>query len=328
MKIMTSCKFGLVPLVLFAIFALAACGSGGEHAGHSHEGSEAASVDTFQGQYPIKIVSTIGMIADITGNIAGENARVEALMGEGIDPHLYKASPGDITKLRGADLILYNGLHLEGKMADLLVKLARQKPTYAVTENIPEDRLREPPELQGQYDPHLWFDVELWMQAAEFVRDLLIQFDPPNADDYRRNAEAYLAQLAELHEYAKTQFATIPEERRLLVTAHDAFGYLGDAYGIEVLAIQGISTESEAGVFKINELVDTIVSRGIKAVFVETSVSDKNIKALIEGAAARGHEIVIGGSLYSDAMGKAGTPEGTYLGMVRHNVDTIVEALK
>lgn len=319
---------------------LTACSDGGEvDAGsssakatadedHDHASEHAEMPDEYPGAYPIGIVATTGMVADLARNIGGEHVSVSALMGEGIDPHLYKASPGDVTKLRGANLILYSGLHLEGKMADILLRLARRQPVYAVTEKLPEDLMREPPEFLGQYDPHVWFDVAIWSRCGEFVRDLLAEFDPAHAEDYRRNAEPYLAELAALDRYARERIATIPDEKRILVTAHDAFGYFGDAYNIEVIAIQGISTESEAGVYKINQMVDALVTRKIKAVFVETSVSDKNIMALIEGCRARGHEVVIGGSLYSDAMGKDGTPAGTYPGMVRANVDTIVGALK
>lgn len=321
----------LSAVILAFGLALAACSDGSEvdaDADHDHASEHAEMGDGYSGPYPIGIVATTGMVADLARNIGGEHVSVSSLMGEGIDPHLYKASPGDVTKLRGANLILYSGLHLEGKMADVLLRLARRQPVYAVTEELPEDVMREPPEFLGQYDPHVWFDVAVWSQCGEFVRDLLARFDPAHAEDYRRNAVPYLAELAELDQYAREQIATIPDEKRILVTAHDAFGYFGDAYNIEVIAIQGISTESEAGVYKINQMVDALVSRKIKAVFVETSVSDKNIMALIEGCHARDHEVVIGGSLYSDAMGKDGTPAGTYPGMVRANVDTIVGALK
>lgn len=323
-------RLGL-PLLLALFAPLLACAPAeGETAAgtHDHPVDQPDRAEVFGGEYPIEIVTTTGMVADVARNVGGEYVDVTALMGEGVDPHLYKASPGDVSLLQGADLILYSGLHLEGKMGDILVKLARQRPTYAVTEAVPEHILNEPPEFQGQYDPHIWFDVNLWSETVQFVRDLLKEFDPDHAEYYQQQAEQYLAELKELDEYVRRRIAEIPEERRVLVTAHDAFGYFGEAYGMEVLAIQGISTESEAGIHKVNELVDTLVERNIKAVFVESSVSDKNIKALIEGARARGHEITIGGSLYSDAMGPEGTPEGTYVGMVHHNVDTIVDALK
>ncbi len=287
----------------------------------------AAACEPSGGAGPLKVVATTGMIADAARNVAGERAQVTALMGEGVDPHLYKASPADARLMSEADLILYNGLHLEGKMGDALVKLARRKATVQVTESIPESLLREPPEFQGQYDPHVWFDVSLWMKAAERIRDALTEQDLAGKETYAANAQRYLAELAALHEWCKTELARVPEEKRVLVTAHDAFGYFGRAYGLEVKAIQGISTDSEPTIRDINALVDLLVSRRIGAVFVESSVPRKTIEALVEGAAARGHRLVIGGQLFSDAMGRAGTPEGTYVGMVRHNVNTIVRAL-
>lgn len=290
-------------------------------------GQAAPTVEkTFVGQYPIKVVCTTGMVADLVRNVGGERVQVAQIMGEGVDPHLYKASPGDVNRLNGADAIFYSGLHLEGKMADVFVRMARKKPTFAVTEYVPENKVLD--NNEGAYDPHLWFDVSLWADAAGVVRDALKVFDPKHADEYQSRADAYQAELRKLHDYAKSQLATIPKERRVLVTAHDAFRYFGRAYDVEVKGIQGISTESEAGVKEINTLVAFLVEKQIKAVFVESSVSDKNVRALLEGCRARGHTVVIGGELFSDAMGKDGTPEGTYVGMVRHNVDTIVKALK
>ena len=210
-------------------------------------------------------------------------------------------------------------------MTEVFDNLKREKPAVAVAEKgIPHDQILESD--GGAHDPHVWFDVSLWSQAAGATRDALIEFDPTNADDYKANAEAYQERLVKLHEEAKTKIATIPKEQRVMVTAHDAFRYFGRAYDIEVRGIQGISTDSEAGVKQINDLVAFLTKRKIKAVFVETSVSDQNIRSLLEGSAASGHEVVIGGELYSDAMGKDGTPEGTYEGMVRHNVETIVKA--
>jgi manganese/zinc/iron transport system substrate-binding protein len=297
---------------------------------HDHE-NQRIEMRPYSGSYPIQIVTTTGMIADIAQNLGGKHVNVVSLMGEGVDPHLYKATPQDVKRLRSADLVLYNGLHLEGKMSDILVQLARQKPVFPVTENIlinHESRLLEPEELAGMYDPHLWFDVELWSDCAAFTAELLKRLDPENEDDYTRNAQEYLKKLQDLHQYAGEELSKIVEERRVLVTAHDAFGYMGEAYNMKVMAIQGISTDSEAGVYKVNRLVDEIVTRRIGAVFIETSVSDKNIRALLEGCSAKNHQVVIGGELFSDAMGARGTPEGTYIGMVRHNIDTIVNALK
>jgi len=276
---------------------------------------------------PISVVTTTSMIADLARNIGGDRLRVTALMGEGVDPHTYKASASDMRTLADADLILYNGLHLEGRMADALVRLAARTSVVQVTDTIPEDRLREPPEFKGNYDPHVWFDVQLWCLVAERVRDALIARDPAGKDHYTAKARTYVATLHDLDAFAKEQIARLPKESRLLVTAHDAFGYFGRAYGIEVRAIQGISTDSEASLRDIRALVDMLVERKVPAVFVESSVPRKTIEALVEGCKARGHDVRIGGELFSDSMGKAGTPQGTYVGMVRHNVETIARAL-
>ncbi len=284
------------------------------------------SQSTYSGTYPINIVCTTGMVADLVQNVGGNYVSVDQLMGEGVDPHIYKAKPGDLSKLRNADAIFYSGRNLEGKMGDRLVGFAAKKPTVAVTAHIDDDLILE--DENKHFDPHLWFDVSLWSKAVDGVRDTLVKFDPKHAEEYKSNAEAYQLKLVKLHEYAKTQIATIPKEQRVLVTAHDAFRYFGKAYDIEVKGIQGISTEDEASVKDINDLVDFITKRKVKAVFVETSVSPKNIKSVIEGCEAQGHKVRIGGELFSDAMGKAGTSKGTYEGMIRHNVDTIVEALK
>lgn len=277
---------------------------------------------------PIKITASTGMIADVARAVGGKHVQVIALMGPGVDPHLYKATQGDLEKLSSADLILYNGLHLEGKLADVFVKMASRVKTVAIGDAMPEDQLREPPEFDGHYDPHVWFDVKLWTNTVPFVRDVLAEMDAENARDYEANAEAYLKQLADLDEYARTQLATVPREQRVLITAHDAFGYLGDAYDIDVMGLQGISTASEYGLNDLERVNDEIVKRKIKAVFVESSIPTKSIEALVRGVESKGHTVTIGGELFSDAMGAEGTPEGTYIGMVRHNVDTIVSALK
>jgi manganese/zinc/iron transport system substrate-binding protein len=280
----------------------------------------------YAGKYPIRAVATVGMVADIVENIGGVHVKVTSLMGEGVDPHLYKASPADVSQLSRADIVFYSGLHLEGKLAELLERMGERKPTIGVAERISPDKILT--DDHGARDPHVWFDVSLWSEAAAAAADALARFDPPHAADYQARAAEYRQRLAKLDAYAREQLATIPKERRVLVTAHDAFRYFGRAYDIEVRGIQGISTESEAGVRQVTELVDFLSQRKVKAVFVETSVSDQNIRSLLEGCAARGHNVSIGGSLYSDAMGKAGTPDGTYEGMVKHNVDTIVAALR
>ncbi|RJO71931.1 MAG: manganese transporter [Myxococcales bacterium] len=276
----------------------------------------------------IAVVATTGMIADLARRIAGDAATVKTLMGPGTDPHLYKAREKDVRLLAHADVVLYNGLHLEGKLGDVLKILAKRKPVAAVTEAIDHASLRFPESFAGNPDPHVWFDVTLWMKAAERIRDALIERGPAKKEMFTANAAALLAELGELHAWCKSELAGIPKERRVLVTAHDAFGYFGRAYDVEVRGIQGISTEDEAGVKEVNDLVELLAQRGIKAVFVESSVPKKNIEALVEGCRARGHAMRVGGELYSDAMGAEGTPEGTYIGMVRHNVRTIVAALK
>lgn len=276
----------------------------------------------------IYVVTTTGMIEDAVKNIGGDYVRVEALMGPGIDPHLYKATQGDLEKLREADLILYNGLRLEGKMGDILDNLKRIKDVVAVAEDIPEEELLTIPSYNNNFDPHIWFDVSLWKHAVINVGEALMDEDNANADVYRENMATYLQQLDTLHTYVKKQINTIPRQQRVLITAHDAFGYFGRAYDIEVKGLQGISTLSEPGIRDIKELVDFIIENEIKAVFVETSVSERAIKAVVEGAHQRGFDLKIGGNLFSDAMGQRGTPKGTYIGMVKANVETIVEALR
>ena len=267
------------------------------------------------------------MVTDIVRQVCGDKASVEGIIGEGVDPHLYKPTRADLNALAHADLVFYSGLVLEGKMTDVLEKMSEKKPVIAVTESVDKNYLLMPPEFAGHPDPHLWMDVGGWMKAVEVVSQTLSDYDKPNAQFYQSNAESYLAQLKALEEYAKTSIATIPEQSRVLVTAHDAFNYMGRAYGIEVVGIQGISTESEAGLNDLNRLVDMLVEKNVTAVFVETSVADKNVKALIEGARAQGLEVKIGGTLFSDAMGAPGTYEGTYIGMIDHNITTIVNAL-
>jgi len=276
---------------------------------------------------PLRIVTTIAQIADAATEIAGERADVDSLMGEGVDPHTYRQTRSDIVKLRKADLVLYNGLYLEAQLEPLLLQLAEHQPVVAVAARLDRSRLLEHEDYEGKFDPHVWMDVALWRDVVAELRDALIAFDPDHEAHYRDNAEAYLARLDELEAYAREVLMSVPEEKRVLITAHDAFQYFGRAYDFEVIGIQGLSTESEAGLRRIEELVDLIVERDIGAVFVETSVADRNVRALIEGAAAQDHEVVIGGELYSDAMGAPGTYEGTYVGMIDQNVTAISRAL-
>lgn len=274
----------------------------------------------------LMIVTTTGMIADAVKNVTGDDADVISLMGAGVDPHLYKATQGDLQKLTDADVIFYNGLHLEGKMAEVLEKLGRTKTVIPVTQAIQENELRLITE--GIHDPHIWFDVKLWKNAVAEVEKTLSTVDSAKQQVYKVNAARYLSQLDSLDNAVSQQIQTIPATQRVLITAHDAFGYFGDAYAMEVRGLQGISTVSEFGLKDVTELVDFIISRKIKAIFVETSVSEKSINAVIEGCKNKGWQVSIGGSLYSDAMGEANTPEGTYIGMVSKNVSTIVSALQ
>ncbi|MBD0291698.1 MAG: zinc ABC transporter substrate-binding protein [Thermoleophilia bacterium] len=267
------------------------------------------------------------MIADLVREVGGTRVSVTGLMGPGVDPHLYKASEGDVTTLASADVVFYNGLHLEAKMADVLERIQGRISTSAVTDGIPRAGLLAPPQFAGQYDPHVWFDVTFWMRAAETVRDTLVRLDPTHAETYRRNAARYLRRLRALDAEIRRLVARIPPDRRVLVTAHDAFGYFGRAYGFQVLGLQGISTAAEAGTADVQRLADLIAQREIPAIFVESSVPQQTIKAVQEAVRSRGFDVEIGGQLFSDAMGDAGTPEGTYIGMVLSNVRTIVEGL-
>jgi manganese/zinc/iron transport system substrate-binding protein len=275
----------------------------------------------------IRAVATTGMIADLLGEIGGGRIQVTCLMGPGVDPHLYKASEGDVIRMAAADVIFYNGLHLEGKMADVFERLGKRIRTVAVTDGIPRDRLLRPPGFEGAHDPHVWFDVSLWKECVAHAARALSDMDPTHADLYRVSAGTYLEKLSDLDAYVRNRASGVPQKQRVIITAHDAFNYFGRAYGFEVRGLQGISTVAEAGTADINALVRLILANRIPAVFVETSVPVRYIEALQEAVEAGGFRLRIGGSLYSDALGNPGTPEGTYIGMVRHNVDTIVSAL-
>ncbi|MBM7068289.1 metal ABC transporter solute-binding protein, Zn/Mn family [Actibacterium sp. 188UL27-1] len=275
----------------------------------------------------LTVVATTGMIADAARAIGGDKVQVRALMGPGVDPHAFRQTRSDIVAMTGADLVLYHGLNLEAQMIDFFGDLEGRTTVAAVAEDLSADRLLADDDYAGQSDPHIWMDPDLWQGVVERVTEALMTVAPEDAETFRANAAAYSADIGALSKYAIDGLASVPAESRVLVTAHDAFNYFGNAYGFEVEGIQGISTESEAGLNRIAELVEMLVTRDIGAVFVESSVSDRNIRALIEGAAARGHDVRIGGELYSDAMGEQGTYEGTYLGMIDHNVTTIAAAL-
>ncbi|WP_420127017.1 metal ABC transporter solute-binding protein, Zn/Mn family [Longimicrobium sp.] len=286
-----------------------------------------APPDPPQEEGRVNVVATIGMIRDVVENVGGQHVRVVGLMGPGVDPHLYKASEGDVRRLFRADVIFYGGLHLEARMGEVLEEMGGRTAVAAVTTGIPVDQLLSPPEFEGAHDPHVWFDVRLWAYTVDVVAQTLAKRDPAHASDYFANAQRYQAQLRELDQYVRAQAALVPQEKRVLITAHDAFNYFGRAYGFQVRGLQGISTAAEAGTADVQELAEFIATRRIPAVFVESSIPRRTIEAVQEAVRARGFDVQIGGSLYSDAMGNPGTPAGTYQGMVRHNIDTIVRAL-
>lgn len=298
--------------LLIATGFLTACG--GEPAASAEEGV-------------LQITTTTSMITDITKVVGGDHVQVTGLMGAGIDPHLYVASEGDMELLQKADVIFYNGLLLEAQMAEILEQLGERKTVVAVTQALDEGQLLPWAQYADEFDPHVWFDVSLWMKAVEAVRDTLVQVDATHATAYQANATAYLEELTKLDSYVKEQATRLPAEQRILITAHDAFHYFGRAYGFDVRGLQGISTASEAGTADVQALADFIAEKQIKAIFVESSVPVRNIEALQAAVQARGFQVTIGGQLFSDAMGDPNTPEGTYVGMVRHNIDTIVGAL-
>ena len=306
--------FAGVGTAIFAVFLLAACGS------DQSSGNERSNET-------IQVTTTTGQVADIVKNVGGEKVAVTSLMGPGVDPHLYQASQGDIKKLNDADMIFYNGLHLEGKMDEIFEKMSKDKATVAVSDSIPEEMLIGTGDTNA-HDPHVWFNIQAWSHAVDAVEEELTKQSPENEELFKENAVNYKNELSELDQYAKEQIQTIPEESRVLVTAHDAFTYFGEAYGLEVMGLQGLSTDSEYGLKDVQGLVDILVERNIKAVFIESSISEKSISAVVEGAKKQGHEVIIGGELFSDAMGEQGTEEGTYTGMFKHNVDTIVPSLK
>ncbi|MEL6464141.1 MAG: zinc ABC transporter substrate-binding protein [Pseudomonadota bacterium] len=286
-----------------------------------------AAAPAYAASSSLNIVSTTGMIADLVRSVGGGQVAVTGLMGAGVDPHAYRQTRSDIVAMTRADAVMWHGLYLEAQMEDFLLDLGRRSPVHAVAETLDPALLLAHEDYEGRFDPHVWMDPQIWVQCVPAVIDSLAALRPEARDMFEANADRFVAEAQALETYSRGLLASVPQERRILLTAHDAFGYFGAAYGFEVLGIQGISTESEAGLNRISRLVDLLVERELPAVFVETSVSDRNVRALVEGAAARGHEVAIGGSLYSDAMGPEGTYEGTWLGMIDHNVTTIARAL-
>lgn len=276
----------------------------------------------------LRVVATTTIVGDLVRTIGGPFIALDVLMGPGIDPHLYKASAGDVRRMGSARAIFYNGLHLEGKMSEVLVEMGeRGVTTIAVGECVPEDQLITSAGFTGIHDPHVWFDVGAWSLTADCVGEALAALDPSNAEAFRERAAAYTEELDALDAWVRERVSVLPPERRILVTAHDAFSYFGRAYGFEVRGLLGVSTASEAGTSDVQGLAAFIAERGIPAIFVETSVPPRYVEALAEAVAARGREIEIGGSLFSDSLGDPGSPAGTYPGTVRANVETIVAAL-
>jgi manganese/zinc/iron transport system substrate-binding protein len=279
----------------------------------------------------VRVVCTTGPVSDMLVNLGGKHLKVTGLMGPGVDPHLYRAVPADFERLSEADMIFYNGLHLEGRMAELFEQLSARKSTHAVTHSLVESKhpkLRKPPEFEGYYDPHVWHDPQLWAECVKYVANVLSEADPAHADEYARNRDAYLEQLEEADRYCREQLSAIPEEQRALVTAHDAFNYFCSAYGLTSMPLKGVSTEDQVTIGRMDEVVAFLVERKVKAVFVESAVAPQIVKALIEPCRNAGHEVKIGGELYADALGPAGSGADNYLGMIKANVDTIVSALK
>ena len=276
----------------------------------------------------LRCLATTGMIGDLVKAVVGERGHVEVLMSSGVDPHLYQPTRSDLAKVLAADVIFYNGLHLEGRMDEAFVRAQKAgRSVCAVAEQLPMQSLLHDAEDPEAHDPHVWMDPKSWRMVLLAIRDRCVLLDPAGRSVYESNTDSYLKNLKALDVYASEILQTVPVEVRVLVTAHDAFGYFGKRFGFEVIGLQGISTESEASVQDVNRLVDLLVQRKIPAIFVESTVPEKGIRALIEGASAQGHQVKIGGSLYSDAMGDSGTWSGTYLGMIDHNVTTIARAL-
>ena len=274
------------------------------------------------------VVATTGQVADAVKAIVGEEIEVQTLMGPGVDPHLYKATQSDVKKLENAEMIFYNGLHLEGQLDDIFAQMSKDKTVVAAAEILDKNKLLADEENSDLFDPHVWFNISLWSEVVDGIGDALVKEYPEHKELFEKNEKEYLAKLEELKTYVKDRVSELSSSQHHLVTAHDAFNYFGSSLGFTVSGLQGLSTESEYGVKDVENMVDYLVKNKIKAIFVESSVSDKAMKAVIEGAKEKKHTVTIGGELYSDAMGAEGTEEGTYIGMYKHNVDTIVDALK
>jgi manganese/zinc/iron transport system substrate-binding protein len=306
----------LLAALVLAGFLLVGCDSGTAEDGVSPEADG------------LTLVATTGMVEDVVRAVAGDQAQVLGMMGPGVDPHLYQPTRTDVGQMIRADAIFLNGLLLEGQLTDSIDRAREQgKPVFALAEALDGSSLLSSEEADEEFDPHVWMDPQVWARVVDIVRDAMIEIDPEGAESYRSNAAAYRAQVEALDAYASRVLSSVPQDQRVLVSAHDAFGYFGRRFGFEVVGIQGLSTQSEAGVRDIERLVSLLVERQIGAVFVESTVSDRNVRSLIDGAAARGHTVVIGGELFSDAMGDSGTYEGTYIGMIDHNVTRIARAL-
>lgn len=275
----------------------------------------------------LNVVTTTTMITDLVKNIGGDLVSVNGLMGSGVDPHLYKASEGDVTKLVNADVIFYNGLHLEGKLVEVFEKMNTQSP-IALADGLDKSGLIGSDYFASNYDPHVWFNISYFKQFAKKVTQVLVEKDPENAARFSENEKNYLQQLEALQAKVSSTIETLPKEKRILVTAHDAFNYFGKNYGFNVVGLQGLSTATEAGVQDVQKLATFIIENKVKAIFVESSVPKRTIEALQAAVKSKNHDVVIGGTLYSDALGNAGTVEGTYIGMFEYNVNTIVNALK
>lgn len=304
---------GYLPAVVFVVLLAVGCGSGSGEAG-AVEGK-------------IRAATTTNFVTDLVEEVGGEEVEVTGLMGAGVDPHLYQPSQGDIETLQEADAVFYSGLHLEGQMGDLFVKMASQKPTLPVTDAIPDGELLEPPEFEGAYDPHVWWDPVLWKMTVDPVVEQLSELKPDSADYFERRGEEYKQEIEDAHAFSQERFSGIPDGQRVLVTSHDAYNYFGERYGFEVKGLQGISTESEAGAGDVRELADYLAENGIPAVFLETSVPRRSIEAVQAATEAQGRDVEIGGELFSDAIGEPGTPGGTYPGALRENAETIAEGL-